>query len=147
MSSHLVPGLELRREGREKRKKLVWKWAVFKSVGVKGGRRCCGKVAAPPLPCRNAQWEKTQGCRLGGCLAGRLGGQFSLRESNTSVQRGIKEMTYEKHILPFFFLVYTNCACGAEWSGLGRLYSGTAHAEFSLYIYFSDPIHRGLPRP
>lgn len=39
----------------------------------------------------------------------------------------------------FFFLVYTNCACGAEWSGLGRLYFGTAHTEFSLYIYFSDP--------
>lgn len=37
------PGIE----GREKRKKLVWKLAVFKAFGVKGGIRCYRKVAVP----------------------------------------------------------------------------------------------------
>lgn len=34
-------------EGREKRKKLVWKLAVLKAFGVKGGPRCYRKVAGP----------------------------------------------------------------------------------------------------
>lgn len=34
-------------EGREKRKTLVWKLAVFKAFGVKGGVRCYKKVAVP----------------------------------------------------------------------------------------------------
>lgn len=33
--------------GGEKRKKLVWKLAVFKAFGVKGGVRCYRKVAVP----------------------------------------------------------------------------------------------------
>lgn len=34
-------------EGREKRKKLVWKLAVFKAFDVKGGVRCYRRFAAP----------------------------------------------------------------------------------------------------
>lgn len=32
---------------REKRKKLVWKLAVFKAFGIKGGIRCYTEVAVP----------------------------------------------------------------------------------------------------
>lgn len=94
-------------ERREKRKKLVWKLAVFKAFGVKGGARCSRKGAIPFADIQEGKKRRDTGgidflgrhiplCNVG------------LRKWH---MKGISCCS-----------VYTNCACGMEWPGISRLY-------------------------
>lgn len=94
-------------EGREKRKKLVWKLAVFKAFGVKGGVRCYRMVALPFADI----WEREN--------AGIQEDWFSWETHIPLCNVGLRKW-HMKGIS--CCLIYTNCASGTQWSGVSRLY-------------------------
>lgn len=108
MSPCLVPGLELRWGGEgKKRKKLVWKLAVLKAFGVKGGMRCYSRLAAPftdILVTENV-----------GIRADWLPWETQIPLCNERLRRWDLKGTS-------CCLVYSNCAFVTEWFGLSRLY-------------------------